>query len=75
MIKEAFKSIGLDNIVGWNIVWRRTRLIASIVTSLNMIEWMISFVMMRLQKLASHSGEMFTRHFQSMLVDLIAYTI
>jgi hypothetical protein len=51
MIKGDFKSIGLANIVGWNIVWRRTRLIASIVTFLNMIEWMINFIMMRLQKL------------------------
>jgi hypothetical protein len=75
MIKGAFKNIGLDNIVGWNIVWRRIRLIASIVTFLSTIEWMINFAMMHLQKLASHSGEMFIRHFQNMLVGLIAYTI
>jgi hypothetical protein len=30
MIKEAFKNIGLRNIVGWNIIWRRIKLIASI---------------------------------------------
>jgi hypothetical protein len=63
MTKGAFKNIGLDNIVGWNIVWRRIRLIASIVTFLSMIEWMINFAMMHLQKLASHNGEMFIRHF------------
>jgi hypothetical protein len=40
------KNIGLDNIVGWNIVWRRIRLIASIVIFLSMIEWMINFAMM-----------------------------
>jgi hypothetical protein len=38
MIKEAFKNIGFRNIVGWNIVWRRIRLIASIATFLNMIK-------------------------------------
>jgi hypothetical protein len=75
MTKGAFKNIGLDNIVGWNIIWRRIRLIASIVTFLNTIECMINFAMMHLQKLASHNGEMVIRHFQNMLVGLIAYTI
>jgi hypothetical protein len=42
---------------------------------LSMIEWMINFAMMHLQKLASHNREMFIRHFQNMLVGLIAYTI
>jgi hypothetical protein len=65
MTKGAFKNIGLDNIVGWNIVWRRIRFIASIVT----------LIIRHLQKLASHNGEMFIRHFQNMLVGLIAYTI
>jgi hypothetical protein len=60
MIKGAFKNTSLGIIVGWNTVWRRIRLIASISTFLNMIEWMISFVMMHLQKWASHSGGMFT---------------
>ena len=75
MIRGAFKNIGSGIIVGWNTVWRRTRLIASIVTFSNMIRWMISFVMMHLEKLASHSGGMCTWHFQNMLVDLIAYTM
>jgi hypothetical protein len=75
MIKEAFKDFGFRNIVGWNIVWTRIRLIASIATFLNMIQWMISFVMMHLQKLDSHSERMLIWHFQNMLVGLIAYTI
>jgi hypothetical protein len=75
MIKGAFKNIGSDNIVVWNIVWSRIRLIASIVTFLSMIEWMINFDKMHLQKLASHSGEMFIRYFQNMSVGLIAYTM
>jgi hypothetical protein len=38
MVKGASKNIGSDNIVGWNIVWIRIRLIASIITFLSMIE-------------------------------------
>ena len=34
---EVFKEIGLRNMTGWNIVWRRIRLIASFVTFLEMI--------------------------------------
>jgi hypothetical protein len=75
MIKGAFKNIGLGNIVGWNIVWRRIRLIASIATFLNMIEWMISFVMMHSQNLTCHSGGMLPWHFPNMLVGLVAYTM
>jgi hypothetical protein len=36
---------------------------------------MINLAMMHLQKLASHSGELFVRNFQNMLVGLIAYTM
>jgi hypothetical protein len=75
MIKETFKSIGFKNIVGWNIVWRRIRLIASIATFSNIVKWMKSFVMMHLQKLNSHSGRMLIWNFQNMLVALIAYTM
>jgi hypothetical protein len=75
MIRGVFKNIGLGIIVSWNIVWRRIRLIAFIVTFSNMIGWRRSFVMMHLQKLASQSGGMCTRHFQNMLVGLIAYTM
>jgi hypothetical protein len=56
MIRGVFKNIGLEIIVGWNIVWRRIRLIAFIVIFSNMIGWRRSFVTMHLQKLASHSG-------------------
>jgi hypothetical protein len=75
MIKEAFKDFGFRNMVGWNIVWTIIRLIASIATFLNMIQWMIGFFMMHLQKLDSHSGRMLIWHFQNMLMGLIAYTI
>jgi len=71
--KRSFKKNGLDNTIGWNIVWRRIRLIASIATFLNMIKWMINLVMMPLQKLGSHNGRMLTWHFQNILVGLVAY--
>jgi hypothetical protein len=43
--KGAIKNISSGKIVGWDITWRRIRRIASIVTFLSMIEWMISYVM------------------------------
>ncbi|KAL5651539.1 hypothetical protein ACJX0J_036997 [Zea mays] len=49
---------GLVNIVGWNIVWRRIKHIASIATFLRMIEWMPIL-------LGSHNGKMLILHFQN----------
>jgi hypothetical protein len=75
VIKGTFRKSGLVNIVGWNIVWRRIRHIASIATFLRMIEWMTNLVMMPLQKLGSRNGKMLILHFQNMLVGLVAYTM
>ena len=74
-IKGPFKKIGLSNIIGWSIVWRRIGPFASIVIFLDMIEWMINLVMMSLQKLGFKNGRMHTCHFECMLVGLIAYII
>jgi hypothetical protein len=38
MIVGVFKRNGLSNTIGWNIVWRRIKLIASIAIFLDMIE-------------------------------------
>ena len=55
-IKGASKKIGLSNIIGWNIVWRRVGLIASIVIFLEMVKMMTSLVMRPLQELALSNG-------------------
>jgi hypothetical protein len=55
---DPFYQNGIRNLIGWNIVWKRIRPIASIVIFLNMTGWMKNLGMMSSTKWGLTIGRM-----------------